>query len=791
MGSSLSIRTGPSLARARLGAVAVGAATALALVPAAWVAAMPGAEVLAAPGDPDYAYASDAVVVEYGNTRNRSTFPAITELGKLEVELGRAGDIFTSRGYGGDAMLRIAEIGLRPGQRLTGGALFDIADQLVAELNRRGFPDVLVRPNPADIDPANNRDLRGEGNRTLRLQVWLGVIEELADTPLPGAPYRVSDLSVDYAERYPNAPALSGVLDLEVDLVAGPNGLTSPRRSAGDPMKLRLSQIGAPGLPLTESAVRDINATVVDELTKRGLAGVFVQPNTRDIDPSSKRDLRPDEERGLRLAVYLGRVTELRTYAAGERVPQEAAVDNPVHERIKQLSPLQATEGDLLRIDEIEDYVAWLNRHPGRRVDVSLAKSLQAGGVALDFTVTENKPWATYVQIGDTGTDRTSEYRQRVGFSHTQLTGRDDVLQLDYITGGFDQLNGMAGFYEAPVGMSRHLRWRVFARASEFEAEFNDLGGVLPFDITGERYDVGGELRANLLQRGKLFVDMKLGARYMRAHVDNEGGQVDASDNFLLPGIGLLVERRSDLSLIQASLDLEGNVGSLAGTDVDSRDGSNTFDKAGGLGRQDPDEDWLVARWDMTLSTYLDPVFDPAAFADPNRPTRTPAHELSLRVFGQYAFENRLIPQEQLISGGLYTVRGYDQSIAAGDSVYMGSLEYRFHIPRALPIRRTVDLPLLGSFKVTPQQPGGRPDWDLIFRMFVDAARVQLHDRTFFEQNQQLLSAGAGLELQVWRNLAVRLDVGFPLDSGSRRANGERLADRRNPIYHFGLTSLY
>ena len=776
----------------------LGVAAALALLPAFQAGALPGGPPLAVPGDPDYTYAAGAVQVQYGNKTNLADFPDLAELMQVEVSLGRTGDVFISRLDGGtDTVLRIADIGRRDGQQLTGGALFDIAEQLVGELNARGFPDVLVRPNPADIDPQNNRDLRGTGNQTLRLQVWLGVIEEVADVTVPGAPYRVEELILAYAEDYPVETTLDGLLDLEIALVAGPNGLTSPRRSVGDPYKLRLSQIGTPGLPLTEAALREIDRTIASELTKRGLSGVLVSPDARDIDPASKRDLRGDDSRALRMSVLLARVDELRTYAAGERVAKDRAIDNPVHERIKSLSPLQPSrgggaDGDLLSIRSIEEYVAWLNRHPGRRVDVSLVQSKLPGGIGLDFTVTENKPWSTYVMVGDTGTDRTNEYRQRIGFTHTQLTGRDDILQVDFITGGFDELNGLAASYEAPIGTSRKLRWRVFARASEFEAEFDDLGGILPFDISGERLDAGAEVRANVLQLGKTFVDMKLGARYMRAHIDNELPQIDARDSFFLPTLGFAVERRADLSLINAVLDFETNVSSIGGTDVDSRDGRRNFDGAGGFGRTNPDEDWLVARWDMTFSTYIDPWFDPQAFANASRPTRTPAHELSMRLFGQYAFDNRLIPQEQQIAGGLYSVRGYEQSAAAGDSVYVGSLEYRLHLPRVLPLQKTIDVPGYRGFKLTPARPGDRPDWDLIFRMFVDAARVQLHDRNFFEQNQQLLSAGLGLELQVWRNFALRLDVGFPLDSGSRRkGDGKNLADRGNPVYHFGLTSLY
>ena len=75
------------------------------------------------------------------------------------------------------------------------------------------------------------------------------------------------------------------------------------------------------------------------------------------------------------------------------------------------------------------------------------------------------------------------------------------------------------------------------------------------------------------------------------------------------------------------------------------------------------------------------------------------------------------------VVGGLYSVRGYPQSTAVGDDVYLGSAEYRLHIPRLFPIQReALHIPWIGDFLWAPQQPYGRADWDLILRAFVDAA---------------------------------------------------------------------
>ncbi|MDH4016983.1 MAG: hypothetical protein OEV20_06570, partial [Actinomycetota bacterium] len=132
---------------------------------------------------------------------------------------------------------------------------------------------------------------------------------------------------------------------------------------------------------------------------------------------------------------------------------------------------------------------------------------------------------------------------------------------------------------------------------------------------------------------------------------------------------------------------------------------------------------------------------------------------------GQYAFDYRLIPQASQVIGGLYSVRGFEQGLAVGDSVYVASAEYRFHIPRALGVRpRPVQLPWIGDFRVAPQQVYGRPDWDLILRGFVDAGGAVRNRRernnAADELNQTLVGAGVGLELNVAGRFRARVDWG-------------------------------
>jgi hemolysin activation/secretion protein len=84
------------------------------------------------------------------------------------------------------------------------------------------------------------------------------------------------------------------------------------------------------------------------------------------------------------------------------------------------------------------------------------------GATRLTYHVAEQKPWLAYAQVGNYGTESTTEWRERFGFEHDQLTGHDDILRLDYVTGNFDDVHAGFGSYEAPVWKLDRLRARAY-----------------------------------------------------------------------------------------------------------------------------------------------------------------------------------------------------------------------------------------------------------------------------------------------------------------------------------------
>ncbi len=712
--------------------------------------------------------------------------PSLEELQEFQFELGRTVDGYVAPREGVQTTrFRLSHLTYAPTQRIYASGLRHINEQIVHWLNGHGLRGVRVRPHPDDIEPGSNRDLRGRDQTALRLLITLGsqgpqaqwkIIAASADGPV----YMIDQIIPQYAEHHRDHPHLAELERAEFELGRTADGYVAPRPGVRS-IHFQLRQLAAaPAQRIYASGLRSLNEQIVAWLNARGLAGVFVRPHEEDIDPETNDDLRPPSRPALRILIWTGRVQEMRTFASGERVPEDERVDHPVHERIKDRSPIKpgAVRGmDLVQGQVLDAYVARLNRHPGRRVDVALSPGRDAGGVNLDYLISENKPWSVHAGWNNAGTDQTTDSRQRFGFTHTQLTGRDDILRLDYLTGNFDEVNAFVGSYEAPFPGSERLRWRVHGATHEFDSSVLGFPGR---HYKGDQWGFGAELMANVFQRGELFIDLVAGLRWQDIEVDNPFAFDKAKDNFLLPRVGLRLEQRSATSSLFADLMFEGNSESLSGNDPDDPS------KQGGLGRLDPDGDWVVMRWDTSFSSYLEPLLDPAAWADPTTPeSSTLAHEIALLFRGQYAFDRRLIPQEERIAGGFYSVRGYPQATAAGDSVFIGSLEYRFHVPQIFGIQREpTQLPVIGEFRYARPRVYGQPDWDFILRAFVDGARVVQSDRASFEENQTLLSVGFGAEVRLWRNVFGRFDLGVALRDALDVDAGDTEA-------HFSVTTVY
>lgn len=594
-----------------------------------------------------------------------------------------------------------------------------------------------------------------------------------------GARRRITLIQLRYARENPAHPPVEEVLGATLSLVRTEQGYVAPR--AGErPERLRLDQLpSAPVQHIYDSALPALAASVVARLQELGLIGVYVEPDPTQLRVEGGRviDNRPAGDDSLTLVITTGTAVQVRSVGLGERLPADQTVNNAVHARIREHSPVKpaldgAVEGGLLRRDELDRYVFRLNRHPGRRVDVAVAPTgEQFGGVSLDYLITENRPWLLFAQISNTGTESTSDFRERFGFIHNQLTNNDDIFSIDYLTGSFRDLHAVTASYDRPLFDLERWRWKAFASGYTYEA--SDVGQAgAEFEGTG--YAVGGEITWNFLQSRDLFLDAYAGARYEHVDVENRLAAIEGDSGFFIPSAGLRLERVREASAIFANAGVEWNV-----------EGVDTASDLDPLGRFAADDEWVAFVFGGTLSFYIEPLF--TGVDEPS----TLAHEIVLQGRGQVALDDaRLVPNYQQVAGGLYSVRGYPEAVVAGDTVYQGSAEYRFHLPRGLTPQGRPGSFLGTPFRWAPQYTSGPTDWDLIFKGFIDAAHVENNDRQSFEVDQTLIGAGVGLELVLTRRLTARVDWGFALEDVEDPGGGNRV-DAGDQEVHFVVTVVF
>lgn len=723
-----------------------------------------------------YAVAFQVDGVKFQYVEAFGEFPTPDEVRQMQVRLSRVGDKFVAPTNDLETeTIQLNQIGRDEVVYLDRSAIDTIANGLQSHFSQEYNAAFLVAVDDRDIDPHTGRDLRRRGRGPLHFKIQY-----------IGPTYAVDGFGLNYLfEDLPGQPSLDQLQSVSVLLYPTEQYGYVAWWPSGEPVELTLGEIHErPAETYSASAVQAVLSAVRDELADGyRLLAVNVSPSEPERLTQSS-----DEPMTVELSIVTGVVTQTRTLAIGQRFPAgPERVNHPRHARILERSPVQPDdpEKQLLRRDRIDDYVYRLSRHPGRRIDVAIAPGepiegadgLLAPTASLDYIVTENRPWTLYAQGSNTGTRNTGRWRQRFGLLHTQLTNNDDILNVDYQTAEFSDVHTVTGYYDVPVFGAERLRARVYGHWSEFDAS---EVGFANLRFTGESWSVGGELAANVYQRNQLFVDLLLGARYLNTKVENfffDFAITEGEQDFFLPYIGARLERFTMKSSTTASLIFEGQIGDVTNVEQDELDS---------LGRLFPARDWLTMRWDAEHSFFLEPLLNRQGWQDPETPeSSTLAHEISLSFRGQYAFEDRLTPQQMMVAGGMYTVRGYPEAIVSGDAALIGTAEYRFYLPRILGINPDPQT-FLGReirggrqpFRWTPQHVYGRADWDLIFRGFLDVGHTINHDRLAFENDETLVGAGVGVEFLFRRNLNLRVDWGIALtgvedrySSGSSRVH--------------------
>ena len=621
-------------------------------------------------------------------------------------------------------------------------------------------------------------DLKSLKYRVSKFNIKYGLPKQATNPRLPPA-QSLADVPVVLGEAPPPTPGPGAPAPAKP---ASPDerygGLVGPGAGARD-VPVVPSQVKVPET-FSGDALQAIYTSLVGQLNKKGIYGVFVTVDPDQINPSTGEDLRKGNTE-LTMLIYASEVRQVRTIVKPVAKPPfkapSTSLDDPKYRKIGAHSPLQPSAkdkpGSLLQQVALQNYVDRINRFPGRRVDVAVTASGENAGVILDYIVHVERPSVyLFSQTSNTGTEASGTWRSRAGLELRQLIGWDDILDASFETSLSSETYSVFGSYQITPIFPDYLKLKAYGGYGRFLAE--DVG----FD---EARFVGHSATAGLLAIYTPFylkgfpIDLIAGVEYKYVDIADVGTfPQEGKTNFLLPIVGISTDRTTELYSVFASAQVQPNLPGVIGTDSDE------LQK---MGRFNVSRDFVIAKYSLGGSFFLEPILFRKSWnayqeeADPAKrkafwPKLTEAHELAFLLHGQYTFaDKRLIPQFEDVIGGFASVRGYPEAFTAGDDTIIGNIEYKLHPLRLLkpadiaaPADPNKPPPAPARFSLRPPTILGRPDLDVVLRLFYDVGYAKNNNLvTSTEADRLLMSAGIGAEVQVSRYLNLRLDCGFPL----------------------------
>ena len=158
------------------------------------------------------------------------------------------------------------------------------------------------------------------------------------------------------------------------------------------------------------------------------------------------------------------------------------------------------------------------------------------------------------------------------------------------------------------------------------------------------------------------------------------------------------------------------------------------------------------------------------------------AHEIELIGSASSSLGSRLPPSFLGVIGGHNSVRGYPVASASGDSNAYLKFDYNFHIPRVMDLAKESSDHRTKA--LSPRFVGDFTGLDLTLGCFTDIGIVQNSDSLFFEEDDQLWSAGLSFGANYKDSLIFKLEYGWAL---SELENPIRRVDNGDGEFYLSL----
>jgi len=486
---------------------------------------------------------------------------------------------------------------------------------------------------------------------------------------------------------------------------------------------------------------------------KAGYYLAAVKP-TLDI-PRGIVVLQVDKGRVGKTAVYEG------GFAGDHREPFAQRYFTEAHVR-RMLSRIR--EGDTFDYNDFYSSMFRINSHPDLVIDADLKLRRESeNGIPrryadIDFLVKENRPLHGILEVKNSGTRDTGQWRLSGTVQHLNLTKHGDILTFNTLASmDFKSLLSIAGSYNRPYYLGNGGSLTIYGGWSSVEAKevapVIDLLGSGWFACLQTSYDLVSTER-NLLSVSISGTRRTISSTIsMRTDTTFEDCENVKSSSVTTP------EETRKITILPATIGI-----SWSSVKPDRFGGRNflTFQSSLNLGDTlgSSGSDELSAQRAGAVKNYfveriqaarLQPLFGTRENDGPVRGQWL----LFAKADAQFS-RSALVPAEQKSIGGMDSVRGYPEREALGDNGVSGTLELRSPIFSGF-------LPRFS--RKTSDDPAGNNAFDHVQAVvFVDAGRVSLSKPVEgTPDSASLLGAGAGLRMAVTGNSQLKLDWGFPL----------------------------
>jgi len=496
--------------------------------------------------------------------------------------------------------------------------------------------------------------------------------------------------------------------------------------------------------PALESALVGEAARSQQEIQEalRKVFSAFINDGYYLARVSLPRDPYDAKTKTLTVLVEEGLFGQVRIGFADDRGDGRWFSREQIARRFKTITP-----GTTFNYKTLYDSLYEANSHPDLTLDTKIAvrKPLEGEGDArrvvryadVDLTVKERLPFHAVFDINNYGIEAIDEWQASLTLQYLNLTKADDVLTVSPAISLDSSLMSLAGSYMRPHDIWKGGATTIYAGWSDMDSE-----DIVPnIDLEGTGWFVGLVHSYTLLEDEDRLISLSAGIvyRYIEDQFSAFNTSLQQRDISVLPlSIALSYSaRRADAFRGRNFATLQGIYNLAAG-------GGNELEEMW----VDAEDNYLIGRLQLAR---LQPLFGSLD----NMQRQVHQWILFLKAEGQYA-SCPLIPAEKLALGGFNTVRGYQTKGYLGDNGLYGTAE----------IRTPILLDMVSH--AFGRKPGGTPLDRLQFVAFTDFGFIELIDPLpGVDENETLMSVGAGVRLAVTQYSQLRFDVGVPVVSAS------------------------